>query len=72
MLEDDGHTSWTRGTAWDLRSASATARRGGSAAEAGVLQHGRGEQHGLGGRFKDDRRSKTSQNSGTSILTPEW
>ena len=70
-LEEDGQASWTRGTAWDLSSASATARRGGSAAEAGALQHGRSEQHGLGGRFKDDRRSKTSQNTGTSILTPE-
>ena len=71
-LEDDGQASWTRGTAWDLSSASATARRGGSAAEAGALQHGRSEQHGLGGRFKEYQRSKASQNSRTSILTPEW
>ena len=70
-LEDDGHASWTRGTAWDLSSASATARRGGSAAEAGALQHGRSEQHGLGALSNVGRRSKTSQNSGTSILTPE-
>ena len=70
-LEDDGQASWTRGTAWDLSSASATARRGGSAAETGALQHGRSEQHGLGALSNVGRRSKTSQNSGTSILTPE-